>query len=82
MIAMFFTINLLFGGIANPWFLFPSAPVVVTIMLHRRRKAAEARARRRLTSRARAVGRQMNSSLRLQGLNSERPSVATRSSQS
>lgn len=45
MIAMFFTINLLFGGIANPWFLFPSAPFVVTIMLHRRREAAAARTR-------------------------------------
>lgn len=43
MIAMFFAINLLFGGIANPWFIFPSAPFAVMILLHRRRAARAGR---------------------------------------
>lgn len=42
MIAVFFAINLLFGGIANPWFIFPSAPFAVMILLHRRRAARAA----------------------------------------
>ena len=37
MIGFFFTINLLFGGIANPWFIFPSAPFFAYILLRRRR---------------------------------------------
>lgn len=37
MIAMFFTINLLFSGIATPWFIFPSAPFIFYIWRHARR---------------------------------------------
>lgn len=36
MIGFFFAINVLFGGIANPWFIFPSAPFVAHILLRRR----------------------------------------------
>jgi adenylate cyclase len=36
-IAFFFTINLLFTGIANPWFIFPSLPFLVIILLGRKR---------------------------------------------
>jgi adenylate cyclase len=37
MIAFFFAINLLFGGIAQPWFIFPAAPFALYIFLHVRR---------------------------------------------
>ncbi|WP_211907355.1 adenylate/guanylate cyclase domain-containing protein [Pikeienuella piscinae] len=37
MIAVFFCINLLFTGIANPWFIFPSLPFALIIFLHVRR---------------------------------------------
>jgi adenylate cyclase len=37
MIAFFFAINLLFSGIANPWFIFPAAPFALYIFLHVRR---------------------------------------------
>lgn len=36
-VLFFVTLNLLFGGIANPWFLFPSAPFLLYILLHARR---------------------------------------------
>ena len=35
MIVMFFAINVLFSGIANPWFLFPSIPFAIYIWRHR-----------------------------------------------
>ncbi len=44
MIAFFFAINLLFGGIANPWFIFPAAPFALHLFLRIRRE------RRRLGS--------------------------------
>lgn len=37
MIAFFFAINLLFGGIANPWFIFPAAPFALHVFLRTRR---------------------------------------------
>ncbi len=37
MIAFFFTINLVFSGIATPWFIFPSLPFAIHILLHVRR---------------------------------------------
>lgn len=37
MIAFFFTINLLFSGIATPWFIFPSLPFALYILRHTRR---------------------------------------------
>jgi adenylate cyclase len=37
MIAFFFAINLLFSGIAKPWFIFPAAPFALYIFLHVRR---------------------------------------------
>jgi adenylate cyclase len=37
MIGFFFAINLLFSGIARPWFIFPSAPFALYIFLHSRR---------------------------------------------
>lgn len=37
MIGFFFAINLLFDSIANPWFIFPSAPFVAYILIRRRR---------------------------------------------
>jgi adenylate cyclase len=37
MIVFFFAINLLFSGIANPWFIFPSAPFALYIFLRARR---------------------------------------------
>jgi adenylate cyclase len=36
-IAFFFAINLLFDNIANPWFIFPSAPFAIYIFLRARR---------------------------------------------
>lgn len=38
MIAFFFAINLLFGGIATPWFIFPAAPFALHIFLRARRE--------------------------------------------
>lgn len=35
LVVMFFTINLLFGGLSNPWFLFPSIPFLIHIYLNR-----------------------------------------------
>ncbi len=37
LIAFFFVLNILFGGIANPWFVFPSAPLALYIYLRYRR---------------------------------------------
>jgi adenylate cyclase len=37
MIGFFFAINLLFSGIADPWFIFPSAPFALYIFLRTRR---------------------------------------------
>ena len=37
MVAFFFTINLVFTGIATPWFIFPSAPFALYILMHVRR---------------------------------------------
>ena len=37
-IAFFFAINLLFDGLGNPWFIFPSAPFALYILLHIRRQ--------------------------------------------
>jgi adenylate cyclase len=37
MVAFFFAINVLFDGIANPWFIFPSAPFALYIFLRTRR---------------------------------------------
>ena len=36
-IGLFFVLNILFSGIANPWFVFPSAPLALCIDLHYRR---------------------------------------------
>jgi hypothetical protein len=33
MIVFFFLINLLFSGILNPWFIFPSAPFALYAFL-------------------------------------------------
>ena len=41
MIVFFFAINLLFSGIATPWFIFPSAPFALYIFLHSRRDRSE-----------------------------------------
>ena len=38
MVAFFFAINLLFSGIATPWFIFPSAPFLFYIWRHARRQ--------------------------------------------
>ena len=38
MIAFFFLINLLFDGLGNPWFIFPSAPFAIFMLLHARRQ--------------------------------------------
>lgn len=38
MIAFFFALNLLFDSIANPWFVFPSAPFALYIFLRMRRE--------------------------------------------
>lgn len=38
LIAMFFTINLLFTGLANPWFIFPSLPFALYILMHWRKQ--------------------------------------------
>jgi adenylate cyclase len=38
LIALFFVLNLLFDGLARPWFLFPSAPFAILILLHLRRQ--------------------------------------------
>ncbi len=35
MIGFFFSINVLFGGIATPWFIFPSLPFLTVILLGR-----------------------------------------------
>ena len=40
MIFFFFMLNLLFTGIAAPWFIFPSAPFAIYILLHHRRTRA------------------------------------------
>ena len=40
LIFFFFMLNLLFTGIAAPWFIFPSAPFAVFIWLHWRREQA------------------------------------------
>jgi adenylate cyclase len=37
MIGFFFAINLLFTGIAKPWFIFPAAPFALYIFLHTRK---------------------------------------------
>jgi len=37
LIGFFILLNLMFGGIANPWFVFPSAPLGLYIYLHYRR---------------------------------------------
>ena len=37
LIAVFFILNILFSGIANPWFVFPSAPLALYIYLRYRR---------------------------------------------
>lgn len=37
-IGFFAGLNILFGGIANPWFIFPSAPLALYIYLHYRRQ--------------------------------------------
>ncbi len=37
-IVFFATLNILFSGIANPWFIFPSAPFALYILLHIRRQ--------------------------------------------
>lgn len=36
MIGFFFAINLLFSNIAQPWFIFPSAPFFAYILMKRR----------------------------------------------
>ena len=36
MIGGFFLLNLFLTGLADPWFIFPSLPLVVIIMLGRR----------------------------------------------
>ena len=43
-ILFFFLVNLLFSGIATPWFIFPSLPFALHIIRHRRRlrRAGEA----------------------------------------
>ena len=38
MIVLFFVINLLFSGIATPWFIFPSIPFVLYIWRHARKQ--------------------------------------------
>ena len=38
MIGFFFAINLLFSGIATPWFIFPSAPFLAYILLRGRKR--------------------------------------------
>ncbi|MGG7568673.1 adenylate/guanylate cyclase domain-containing protein [Rhodovulum sp. DZ06] len=43
MIFFFFMLNLLFTGIAAPWFVFPSAPFAIFIWLHWRKQAESAR---------------------------------------
>lgn len=35
LVVMFFTINLLFGGLSDPWFIFPSIPFLIHIYLNR-----------------------------------------------
>ena len=37
LIGFFFALNILFSGIANPWFVFPSAPLALYIYFHYRR---------------------------------------------
>jgi len=37
MIGFFLALNLLFGSITTPWFIFPSAPFIAYILLNRRR---------------------------------------------
>ena len=34
MVGFFFGLNVLFSGIANPWFIYPSAPFAIYIFLH------------------------------------------------
>lgn len=41
MIVFFFLINLLFSGIATPWFIFPSLPFALHILLHARRTGGQ-----------------------------------------
>ena len=37
MIAFLFAINVLFDGLAKPWFIYPSIPLALLIYLHYRR---------------------------------------------
>lgn len=37
MIGFFFAINLFFSGLATPWFIFPSLPFLIHILMRRRR---------------------------------------------
>jgi adenylate cyclase len=46
MIAFFFTINLLFSGIANPWFIYPSLPFALVVLLSIRRGERRRRTQR------------------------------------
>jgi len=41
LIGLFFVLNVLFSGIATPWFIFPSAPFAAYIYLHYRRQRQE-----------------------------------------
>lgn len=41
LVVFFFTINLVFTGIASPWFIFPSAPFLAIILLRARRLRRE-----------------------------------------
>lgn len=41
MIAFFFALNVLFSGIATPWFVFPSIPFALYILRHVRRQKRE-----------------------------------------
>lgn len=38
MVVLFFTINLLFGGLSNPWFIFPSIPFLILIYFNRNKR--------------------------------------------
>ncbi len=38
MVVFFFTVNLLFSGLATPWFIFPSAPFALHVLMNLRKK--------------------------------------------
>ncbi len=55
-IGFLFAINVLFDGLANPWFIYPSIPLALVIYLQYRRETAPQRAERR-RARERAADR-------------------------